>query len=74
MPESFDQDEIAKVNWKTPDFEQTDKNPVVCINYDDAEQFCKWLSKKEGKWFKNGLAFFMTVLFGPMILPAPLSP
>jgi membrane protein len=27
-----------------------------------------WMSKKEGKWFKNGLAFFMTVLFGPMIL------
>jgi len=27
-----------------------------------------WMSKKESKWFKNSLAFFMTVLFGPMIL------
>lgn len=27
-----------------------------------------WMSDKEAKWFKNGLAFFMTVLFGPMIL------
>ncbi len=27
-----------------------------------------WMSDKESKWFKNGLAFFMTVLFGPMIL------
>lgn len=27
-----------------------------------------WMSDKTSKWFKNGLAFFMTVLFGPMIL------
>jgi membrane protein len=27
-----------------------------------------WMSDKESKWFKNGLAFFMTVFFGPMIL------
>ena len=27
-----------------------------------------WMSKKESKWFKNSLAFFMTLFFGPMIL------
>ncbi len=27
-----------------------------------------WLSVKKRKWFKNGLAFFMTLFFGPMIL------
>ncbi|MFH2130073.1 MAG: YihY/virulence factor BrkB family protein [bacterium] len=27
-----------------------------------------WMSDKEPKWFKNGLAFFMTIFFGPMIL------
>ena len=27
-----------------------------------------WMSDKESKWFKNSLAFFMTVFFGPMIL------
>lgn len=27
-----------------------------------------WMSDKESKWFKNGLAFFMTIFFGPMIL------
>lgn len=27
-----------------------------------------WMSNKETQWFKNGLAFFMTLFFGPMIL------
>jgi len=27
-----------------------------------------WMSDKKSKWFRNSLAFFMTVLFGPMIL------
>lgn len=27
-----------------------------------------WDTKRERRWFKNGLAFFMTLFFGPMIL------
>jgi membrane protein len=27
-----------------------------------------WLSNKQSQWFRNGLAFFMTLFFGPMIL------
>ena len=27
-----------------------------------------WTSDQESKWFKNGLAFFMTLFFGPMLL------
>lgn len=27
-----------------------------------------WTSERESKWFKNGLAFFMTLFFGPMLL------
>ncbi|MCP4753696.1 MAG: YihY family inner membrane protein [Proteobacteria bacterium] len=27
-----------------------------------------WMSNKENRWFKTGLAFFMTSFFGPMIL------
>lgn len=27
-----------------------------------------WMSKKESKWFKNSMAFFMTLFLGPMIL------
>ncbi len=35
-------------SWKSPGFEQTDQTPVVNVTWQDAQEFCKWLSKKEG--------------------------
>jgi WD40 repeat protein len=38
-----------KCNWRTPGYEQGDTHPVVCVSWNDANAFCAWLSKKEGK-------------------------
>lgn len=35
------------LNWDHPDFPQDDRHPVVCVSYNDAIEFCKWLSAKE---------------------------
>jgi formylglycine-generating enzyme required for sulfatase activity len=35
-------------NWRNPYFEQGDENPVVCMSWLDAINYCNWLSKKEG--------------------------
>ena len=35
--------------WRNPGFEQTDGDPVVYVNWDDAVAFCAWLSKKGGQ-------------------------
>jgi formylglycine-generating enzyme len=42
----------AKCSWRHPGFKQTDEHPVVDVDWDDAEAFCKWLSRKEGKTYR----------------------
>jgi formylglycine-generating enzyme required for sulfatase activity len=42
----------ANTNWLNPDFAQTDDHPVVCVSWNDAVEFCHWLSKKEGKEYR----------------------
>jgi sulfatase modifying factor 1 len=36
------------ITWRTPPFPQDDDHPVLCVTWDDAVQFCEWLSRKEG--------------------------
>ena len=35
-----------------PPFSQTDRDPVVCVNWDDAEAYAAWLSKTTGKGYR----------------------
>ena len=36
-------------SWRSPGFQQTENDPVVCVNVDDAEAYIDWLAKKTGK-------------------------
>lgn len=41
-----------QTNWRNPGWVQSKDYPVVCVSWNDAREFCEWLSKKEGKIYR----------------------
>ncbi|MDM8567937.1 SUMF1/EgtB/PvdO family nonheme iron enzyme [Thiotrichales bacterium HSG1] len=44
--------ESSERNWHTPKFPQKDNQPVVCISWNDANAYTKWLSQQTGKEYR----------------------
>jgi formylglycine-generating enzyme required for sulfatase activity len=40
------------ISWRNPGFAQDDKHPVVCVSWDDAKAYTKWLSQQSGKSYR----------------------
>jgi formylglycine-generating enzyme required for sulfatase activity len=38
--------------WRNAGFEQTDRDPVMCVNWDDAKAYVAWMSKVTGKAYR----------------------
>ncbi|HLW66776.1 MAG TPA: SUMF1/EgtB/PvdO family nonheme iron enzyme, partial [Gemmataceae bacterium] len=45
-------DRDPKFTWKHPDISQGDNYPVAQLSWNDAVQFCKWLSDKETRTYR----------------------
>jgi formylglycine-generating enzyme required for sulfatase activity len=44
---TWDGHEVAKdpaLSWRTPGFQQTDLDPVVCVSWEDAKAYVEWLN------------------------------
>ena len=39
-------------HWRNPGFAQTDQHPVVCVNWDDAQAYVRWLSRETGQPYR----------------------
>ena len=44
--------ETAGKGWRDPGFPQTDRDPVVCVSWHDAEAYAAWLSKVTGRHYR----------------------
>jgi formylglycine-generating enzyme required for sulfatase activity len=43
---------VSTASWKNPGFEQTDRDPVVCVNAADIDAYIHWYSAKTGKAYR----------------------
>ena len=39
-------------DWRDPNFSQSERDPVVCVNWDDAKKYLRWLSRKTGQDYR----------------------
>ena len=39
-------------SWRDPGFRQTDRHPVTCVNWDDAQEYVSWLSRTTGATYR----------------------
>ena len=39
-------------SWRDPGFPQTDRHPVTCVNWDDAQAYVSWLSRTAGATYR----------------------
>jgi len=45
-PDSYKWDKRPGVGWQNPGFPQTDRDPVVCVSWRDAQAYISWLNGK----------------------------
>ncbi len=44
--------EEGKFTWRNPGYKQADDHPVVLVSWNDAVEFCEWLSRVDGQTYE----------------------
>ena len=56
-PNSFKWNKQAGVSWKNPGFLQTERDPVVCVSWQDAHAYISWLNRQIHRPASNDTAY-----------------
>lgn len=48
----FPRDESARASWRHLGFRQDDTHPVVCVSWNDAQAYVRWLSERTGRTYR----------------------
>ena len=43
---------VAPDSWRDPGHPQTDRHPVTCLSWDDAQEYASWLSRETGAEYR----------------------
>ena len=43
---------FSDYSWRNPGFRQTDRHPVTCMSWDDAQEYVSWLSRATGATYR----------------------
>ena len=50
--EDGDWKDRSGLNWRNPGYRQDNREPVVCVNWEDARAYVNWLSRETGKPYR----------------------